>query len=211
MQSMDDIAGHADARLSSPAAQRNREAIAEALAEELPASGRVLEIASGSGEHVVHFAARFPTLEWLPSDPSSDARRSIASWRQMAGLGNVAEPLALDVTAEWPLEAPLAAIVCINMLHISPWSASEALFAGASGMLPVGAPLIVYGPFREQGMHTAPSNARFDADLRARDARWGIRDVEALDELAQMSGLQRHAHHAMQANNACLVWRRRAR
>ncbi|WP_110686744.1 DUF938 domain-containing protein [Salinicola aestuarinus] len=207
---MDKIGSQANDALTSPAAQRNREPIAEVLRQVLPETGRVLEIASGSGEHALHFAAGFPTLEWLPSDASPEARRSIAAWRRTAGLGNLAEPLALDVTSDWPVEAPLAAIVCINMLHISPWSASEALFAGAGRTLGEGAPLIVYGPFRKQGQHTAASNARFDADLRARDASWGIRDLEAVDALAETAGLVREADYSMPANNACLVWRRRA-
>ncbi|WP_110667998.1 DUF938 domain-containing protein [Salinicola halophilus] len=211
MQSMDSLEGQANDALTSPAAQRNREPIAEVLAQVLPAAGRVLEIASGSGEHAVHFAARFPNLDWQPSDASSEARRSIAAWCGAAALGNLAEPLALDVTAEWPIEAPLAAIVCSNMLHISPWPASEALFAGAGRTLAEGAPLVVYGPFRERGAHTAPSNARFDADLRARDVRWGIRDVEALDALAEAAGLAYEAHYPLPANNACRIWRRRAR
>lgn len=204
-----------DARRHAPATLRNRAAIAEVLAKELPESGLVLELASGSGEHVVHFARLFPALEWQPSDPDPAARASIAAWRAEAGQTNLRPPLALDASvalapgasdAAWPPAA--AAVLCINMAHISPWEASLGLFAGAGRVLPPGAPLLVYGPFEQAGVETAPSNRAFDAALRARDARYGLRRVEAMDRAAQAEGLARTALHAMPANNLMLVYRK---
>jgi SAM-dependent methyltransferase len=154
---------------SAPSALRNRAPILEVLRRVLPAEGVVLELASGTGEHAVHFAAALPGLTWQPSDPSPEARASIAAWRAEAALPNLRPPLPLDVVAPWPLDdvAPLAAIVCINMIHIAPWAATEALFAGAARALAPGAPLVTYGPYRFGGAFTADSNAAFDADLRA--------------------------------------------
>ncbi|WP_251978667.1 DUF938 domain-containing protein [Salinicola avicenniae] len=208
MNSMDDIDGGADQRLSSPAARRNRQPILEILEAALPPTGTVLEIASGSGEHAIHFAAALSRLEWQPSDPSELARQSIAAWRKEAGLANLRAPLALDVTGRWPAIDNLAAVVCINLLHISPWSASEALFAEAGRALPRGGKLVVYGPFKRGGQHTAASNAQFDADLRARDPGWGIRDLERIEALAVANDLDREQIHALPANNLCVVWRR---
>lgn len=196
-----------DARRHAPATLRNRAAIAEKLATELPESGLVLEVASGSGEHIIHFARLFPALDWQPSDPDATARASIAAWRAQAGLANIRPPLALDASAgAWP--PSLAAVLCINMAHISPWEASLGLFAGAGRALLPGAPLLVYGPFERAGVETAPSNRAFDADLRARDARYGLRRVEDMDRAAQGEGLVRTALHAMPANNLMLVYRK---
>ncbi|WP_110635766.1 DUF938 domain-containing protein [Salinicola salarius] len=209
MNSMDSLEREgADRRLSSPSARRNREPILAVLRSALPQTGRVLEIASGNGEHAVHFARHLAPLCWQPSDPSETALASIAAWREAEALDNLAAPICLDVTEQWPVLPDLVAIVCINLLHISPWDASEALFAEAGRRLPAGGVLVVYGPFRRHGEHTAPSNAAFDADLRSRDLRWGVRDLEAVEALAGDNGLRCEATHELPANNLCIVWRR---
>lgn len=191
----------------APAAARNREPIAAVLTEELPASGLVLEVASGTGEHAVHFARTFPALAWQPSDPDAEARASIAAWLEEAELPNLRTPLALDAAApEWPIDRA-DAVLCINMVHISPIAAAEGLLAGAARLLERDAPLILYGPFLEADVDTAPSNLAFDASLRARDARWGLRSVEWLDELAASNGFRRTRRVAMPANNLVLVYR----
>lgn len=192
---------------SSPAATRNREPIREVLARVLPPSGLVLEIASGTGEHAVHMARAFPGLEWQPTDPAAAARESIAAWRDEVALPNLRAPLALDVTAEpWPV-AQADAIVCCNMVHIAPWEAALALFAGAGRLLAPGALLYLYGPYREGGA-TAPSNEDFDRSLRARDPRWGVRDVTDLRATAAAAGLRLDEVIAMPANNHSLIFRR---
>lgn len=192
-------------RQRAPAAARNREAIAAVLAQELPASGTVLELASGTGEHALHFATRFPALHWQPSDPDPAARASIAAWRADAGLANLRPPLALDAASgSWDgLAADV--LLCINMAHISPIAATEGLLDGAARLQ---APLILYGPYLEAGVATAPSNLAFDADLKARNPAWGLRSAEWLDERAAARGLVRSARHAMPANNIMLVYRR---
>lgn len=193
----------------APAAGRNREPIAAVLTEVLPAAGTVLEVASGTGEHAVHFARTFPHLVWQPSDPDPGARESIRAWRAEAGLANLLPPIDLDASApEWPL-ARADAMVCINMVHISPVAATEGLFAGAATLLAPGAPLVVYGPYLEDGVETAPSNLAFDASLKARDPEWGLRSVEWLDALAARHGFQCTLRVAMPANNLVLVYRRR--
>lgn len=193
----------------APAAERNREPIAEVLAEELPSAGLVLEVASGTGEHAVHFARRFPQLEWQPSDPDEAARESIAAWREEAGLANLHLPIELDASARaWPIARADAAL-CINMIHISPLSATEGLFTQVARVLPPGAPLILYGPFLEDAVETAPSNEAFDASLRARNAEWGLRPISWLDALAERCGFERTRRAAMPANNLTLVYRRR--
>lgn len=199
-----------DARRYAPATARNRAPILEVLRRVLPAEGVVLELASGTGEHAVHFAAALPGLTWQPSDPSPEARASIAAWRAEAALPNLRPPLPLDVVAPWPLDdvAPLAAIVCINMIHIAPWAATEALFAGAARALAPGAPLVTYGPYRFGGAFTADSNAAFDADLRARDPRWGVRDIDDLTALAASHAIARVETVELPANNHALIWRR---
>lgn len=192
----------------APATLRNREAIAAVLADWLPASGTVLEVASGSGEHIVHFAAAFPDLNWQPSDPDTAARASIAAWSAEAGLANVAPPLALDAMASyWPL-ALADALLCINMVHISPWEATTGLFRGAGFLLPSGAPLILYGPYIEPGVPTADSNRAFDASLRARDAAWGLRDTDAVKAVAADTGFAFADRRTMPANNLMLLFRR---
>ncbi|MES2445108.1 MAG: DUF938 domain-containing protein [Pseudomonadota bacterium] len=191
-------------RRHAPATARNREPIAEVLAGVLPAEGVVLEIASGTGEHVAAFAERFPGLSWQPSDPDADARASIADW--CAGLGNVLRPLALDAAAaDWPA-ARADAILCINMVHISRWEATLGLMAGAARLLGAGAPLILYGPYRQAGVPTAASNEAFELWLKERDPRFGLRNVEDVTEAAQ--GFALEAVVPMPANNLMLVYRR---
>lgn len=201
------MAAPTDPRRFAPATARNRAPILAVLQEVLPGRGLVLEIASGTGEHVVHFAAALPDLTWQPSDPSEDARASIAAWRDEAALPNLRAPLPLDVTAPWPVDAA-DAIVCINMIHIAPWEATLALFAGAARVLPPGGPLVTYGPYRFGGAFTAESNAAFDADLRRRDPRWGVRDVVDLEAAAIAAGLALIGTFGLPANNHAIVWRR---
>jgi len=197
-----------DAKQHAPATSRNRDAIREVLARELPSQGTVLEIASGSGEHAVYFAGAFPALRWQPSDASDAALASIAAWRAEAALPNLQAPVELDVVAAtWPVAAA-DAIVCINMVHISPWEATLGLFAGAARVLAAGALLYLYGPYRFDGAFTAESNAAFDRSLRSRDPRWGVRDVGELEAAARPHGLVRRDTVAMPANNHSLVFRR---
>lgn len=199
--------GGAEAKRHAPATLRNRDAIAAVLADWLPASGTVVEVASGSGEHVVHFAARFPALDWQPSDPDPAALTSIAAWCAEAGPANIAPPLMLDAAAPaWPI-ARADALLCINMVHISPWAATLGLFAGAARHMPRGAPLILYGPYVERDVPTAESNLAFDASLRARNPEWGLRDTEAVTAAAAQAGLAFAERRAMPANNLMLLFR----
>jgi hypothetical protein len=197
-----------DDRLHYPATARNRDAIVAVLRGVLPASGVVLEVASGSGEHVAHFAQAFPALAFQPSDPEEAARQSIAAWARQAGLANVRPPLALDAAAEdWPLSVA-DAILCINMIHIAPWRATQGLLRGAARLLPAGAPLYLYGPYRRTGVVTAPSNEAFDASLKARHPEWGLRDLEVVAALARDHGFSAPAVTEMPANNLSVVFRR---
>ncbi|HEX2812812.1 MAG TPA: DUF938 domain-containing protein [Sphingopyxis sp.] len=201
--------GGAGAKRHAPATMRNRDAIAAVLADWLPPAGTVLEVASGSGEHAVHFAAAFPGLSWQPSDPDPAALTSIAAWRAEAGLANVAMPLLLDAAApEWPVDAA-DALLCINMVHISPWAATLGLLAGARRILPPGAPLILYGPYVESEVETAPSNLAFDRSLKERNADWGLRDLDAVKAAAAEAGLAFAERRAMPANNLMLLFHRR--
>ena len=195
-----------DDRLYAPATLRNRAPIAAVLAGWLPArGGTVLELASGTGEHALHLAATFPDLLWQPSDPAAAHRRSIDAHRRAAGSGNLRPPLDIDVTAPaWPLERPVEAMVCCNMIHIAPWAAAGGLIAGAARYLQPGGGLYLYGPFKRGGAHTAPSNAAFDASLRAQDPAWGVRDLEAVADLAAAAGLAAPLVEAMPANNLSL-------
>ena len=198
-----------DGRWLAPAAERNQAPILEVLARELPQTGRVLEIASGTGQHVVRFAQSLPSLSWQPSDPDAGFRGSILQWIDFAHLANVDPPLALDVRQlPWPIAAA-DAIVCINMVHVAPWAATPALFAGARQVLARDNLLFLYGPFRRGGQHTAPSNAKFDAGLRAHDPEWGLRDIEALTALASDTGFTLADVVAMPANNFSLIFRKR--
>ena len=193
-------------RRHAPATLRNREPIAAVLADALPADGLVLEVASGSGEHCAFFAERFPALQWQPSDPDADALASIADW--CAELPNVLPPLTLDAAeAAWPIGAA-DAILCINMVHISPWEATLGLMAGAAKLLARGAPLFLYGPYRQRGVPTAESNEAFDVSLKTRNPAWGLRHVEDVSAAAAARGLALDRIVAMPANNLSLVFRR---
>jgi len=196
-----------DQRLQSPAAARNRQPILEVLKAVLPDRARVLEVASGSGEHAVHFAGAMPGWTWQPSDPNPHARGSIEAWREHSGLANLREPLALDVTTLCPAEQ-LDAMVAINLLHIAPWAVGEALLYCAGQRLPSGGVLFLYGPFTREGRHTSPSNAAFDADLRDRDPRFGIRDLGTVAEAAARCDLVLERVVEMPANNLSLILRR---
>ncbi len=192
----------------SPAAERNAEPILAQLRRLLPASGRVLEIASGTGQHAVHFASALNGVEWQPSDTDTAALQAIRVRVDRAALPNLQQPMALDVQArEWPV-AHADAIVSVNLLHVSPWSATEGLLAGAGRCLPAGGILVVYGPFRFAGEHIAESNARFDADLRSRDPSWGIRDVADVAATACEHDLDHEDTIALPANNHLIVFRR---
>lgn len=203
----------ADARQYAPAAARNTGPICEVLGRYLPASGTILEIGSGTGQHIVAFAAAHPELTWQPSDPDPELRASIAAWTAAAGLANLRAPLDLDIMAQnWKraFDAPLAGIVCINLLHIAPWAACEGLMAGAVRLLAPGAPLYLYGAFKRGGVHTAPSNAAFDRSLRAYDPAWGVRDLEAVVDCAVAHGLLLVETLRMPSNNLSLILRRQA-
>jgi SAM-dependent methyltransferase len=199
-----------DARQYAPAAARNRDPIWSVLQPSLPATGRVLEVASGSGEHAVHFAQRAaPGLVFQPSDPDPQARASIDAWAAATRLPNIRPALALDATAEtWPI-AQADAVLCFNMIHIAPWEACIGLVRGAARVLSAGGPLFLYGPFKREGRHTAPSNAAFDRDfLKARNPAWGVRDLEAVAALAAGQGFGAPAIVEMPANNLSVSFRR---
>lgn len=200
----------ADDRRSAPAVARNREPILAVLRDVLPASGTVLEVASGTGEHAVHFARHLPGLNWQPSDPSAEACASIAAWREAEAQANVLPPITLDAAAPvWPI-SQVVAIVCINMVHISPWAATEGLLRHAGAILPDGGVLYLYGPYLRADVPLEPSNAAFDADLRARDPRWGLRRLEDVIALAAANGLVLDQVRDMPANNLSVVLRRTA-
>jgi SAM-dependent methyltransferase len=197
-----------DARRHAPAAERNRDAILAVLKRDLPARGLVLELASGSGEHAVHFAAALPDLVFQPSDPDAASCASIDAWAASAGLANLRPALALDATMpDWPIAAA-DAILCINMIHIAPWAAAIGLLQGAARILAPGGVLYLYGPYKRDGRHTAPSNDAFDRGLRARDPAWGVRDLEAVAALAAANGFAAPAIEPMPANNLSLIFRR---
>lgn len=198
-----------DQRRSSPAAQRNVAPIIAVLEDWLPPGGTILEVASGTGEHAAAFAAHFPKLGWQPSDPDPDALSSIAAWRGDYAGTNLLPPIALDARAsDWPIDHA-DGIVSINMVHISPWAASTGLLDGAARLLRSGAPLILYGPWVEANVPTAPSNAAFDADLRARDPQWGLREVVTFAAAAAERGFDLLERRGMPANNLMLLFRRK--
>jgi hypothetical protein len=204
-------AAQEDKRLRAPAAARNRDAILAVLREALPASGTVLEIASGSGEHAVHFASALPALTFQPSDPSPDALASIAAWAAQSGAGNILPPLQIDAAAEhWPPCSP-DAIFCANMIHIAPWPAAQGLIRHAGQLLTAGAPLILYGPFIRPDRPLEPSNAAFDASLRERDPAWGLRELAEVSALAAAAGFGEPEVIEMPANNLSVVFRKGAR
>jgi len=196
------------ARRSAPAALRNRDPIAEVLAEWLPKHGLVLEIASGTGEHAVHFAKRFPGLQWQPSDVDGDALKSIAAWREVAGLPNVCTPIVVDARSpDWPIDRA-DAVLSLNMVHISPWESALGLIDGAARILShEGAPLILYGPWLKDDIDTAPSNLDFDLDLKRRNPDWGLRRVEDFAAAAVERGFELIETRAMPANNLMLLLR----
>lgn len=195
-------------RRSAPAALRNRAPIAEVLGDWLPDQGLVLEIASGTGEHAVYFAERFPNLEWQPSDVHPDALSSIAAWRDHRRLRNLRAPIVVDAAAtDWPVDRA-DAVLSINMVHISPWAAALGLIDGAARLLPLGGPLILYGPWLKDDIPTAPSNLAFDADLRLRNEEWGLRRVEDFAAAAKERGLVLEETRSMPANNLVLLFRR---
>jgi SAM-dependent methyltransferase len=197
-----------DARRSAPHVARTARPIAEVLRRVLPKSGLVLEIASGTGEHAVHFARAFPKLLFQPSDPEPAAIGSIEVWRAEAGLSNLLEPVSLDAGArDWPI-ASADAILCINMVHISPWAATEGLMRGAARLLPPGRPLVLYGPYRRPDIATAASNEAFDELLKARDPQWGLRDLAEVIAAANARGLAFERVYEMPANNIIVLFRR---
>jgi hypothetical protein len=199
-----------DAKRFAPATVRNRDAIAAVLAEVLPQTGAVLEIASGTGEHVVHFAGIFSKLSWQPSDQEAAGLASISAWTAESGLSNIRQPVRIDASAsEWPAVSANA-ILCINMLHIAPWNAAQGLFAGAARLLSTGEPLYLYGPFREVGVPTAESNETFDSSLKSRNPTWGLRQLEDVVALAEKNGLELERRIGMPANNLSLVFRRKS-
>lgn len=193
---------------SAPAALRNREPISEVLAKWLPTSGSVLEIASGTGEHAVYFAERFPALDWQPSDIHPDALTSIDAWREASGLRNVRAPLVIDAaSARWPIERA-DAILSINMVHISPWASALGLLDGAERLLGPCAPLILYGPWLKDDVPTVATNFDFDSDLKQRNPKWGLRRVEEFAAAAGERGLRHSETRPMPANNMMLLFRR---
>ena len=196
-------------RLVSPSAERNKAPISAVLSQVLPERGVVLEVGSGTGQHVVEFARAMPNLIWQPSERDADCLRSIRAWLAVEKLSNVRPPVHLDVSAlPWPIDSA-AALVCINMIHIAPWSATEALFQGSRSLLRGGGLLCLYGPFKRQGQHTSPSNKSFDALLRRQDPEWGVRDIDEVSHLADQAGLDLHQTHEMPSNNLTLVFAKR--
>jgi hypothetical protein len=196
------------ARRSAPAALRNCDPIADVLREWLPDTGLVLEVASGTGQHTVHFAKAFPKLEWQPSDMHADALASIAAWRDDGVLPNVRPPMVVDASRpeEWPI-SHADVVLNINMAHISPWNASLGLIAGAANVVPPGGSLILYGPWLKDNIETVTSNLAFDADLKARDSEWGLRRVEDFSAAASAKGFELIETRSMPANNLMLLFR----
>lgn len=198
-------------RLDAPAFHRNAEPLWQALSARLPTEGPLLEIGSGTGQHAALYAPRVPALSWYPSDIYASHLASIAAWRERVGAANLQPPQRIDLTEAdwtWAPGGPLAAILCVNVLHISPWRVSQNLFVGAGRLLRPGKSLFVYGPFMRDGAHTAPSNEAFDASLRAQNSEWGVRDIADLNRLAAASGLTPAEIVEMPANNFVLVFAR---
>lgn len=198
-----------DQRMFSPSAARNSAPILAVLNRVLPVRGLVLEVGCGTGEHAVYFAEAMPTLTWQPSDPDPDSRASTAGWIRHKALSNVLPPLDIDVCSEaWGQgqAALVDAIVSLNMVHIAPWAATLGLFAGAGRLLSPGGVLVLYGPFTRDGVHTATSNAAFDASLKMRDPSWGLRDIADLERVGTSSGLELREAVEMPANNTSLVF-----
>lgn len=209
MQTLDPVQTTPSGALVSPAVARNTGPILEVLKSHLPANGRVLEVASGSGEHAIAFARALPGVVWTPSDPSAEARSSIAAWADQAGLENLRPAVALDAAdpATWPTET-FDVIVCINMIHISLWAAAEGLMAMAQQVLVrPGGLLLLYGPYREANVPIAASNAEFDASLKSRDPAWGLRDRDEVAAIAKRHDLHLTLRVERPANNICLLFR----
>jgi hypothetical protein len=199
----------ADGRIVSPSAERNKGPVAEILMRVLPAQGDVLEVSSGTGQHVLHFAQAMPHIRWQPTEQDADCLTSIASWLAQAPTPNVNAPLSLDVHDKiWPVH-DVAAVVCMNMIHIAPPSATEALLRGAGNVIALGGILFLYGPFRREGRHTSASNEAFDALLKANNPEWGVRNVEDVALLAATVGLELEHTHDMPANNLAVIFRKR--
>jgi hypothetical protein len=192
----------------SAAAERNKEPIRAVLADVFPLQGRVLEVASGTGQHVLHFAAIMPSLVFQPTERDEAGCAALAAALATPGLPNVLPACRLDVERTWPPFEPFDALICINMIHIAPWSATDALFAGAARVLHRQAPLVLYGPFRIDGEHTAESNRAFDAWLQERDPRSGVRDLASVTREADRHGFAREQVVSMPANNLSVVFRR---
>jgi hypothetical protein len=204
----DDELPAAPARLVSPAADRNKGPILEVLKRVLPKSGMVLEIAAGSGQHAVHFSRALPMLTWQPTDANDEARASIEAWAAGEELPNLMPPLKLDVHVQpWPV-SHVDAIVCINMIHISPWSATTALMRGAAEVLGESGVIYLYGPYRVNGRHTAPSNESFDRSLRSQNPQWGVRDLEEVVKVANAQGFDLVETIEMPANNLSVIFRK---
>lgn len=217
----------ADARLHSPSAARNRDVIRDAFLEFMPYAGRILEIGSGTGQHAVHILTSAPELRWSPSDPDGQSRASIAAWAQYEGVdARMDTPRIIDAAAEdWAIADPdldadpgadagdeevpgvLDGMMACNMIHISPWAAGRGLIAGAGRYLKPGGRLFLYGPYSRNGVHTSPSNAAFDQDLKRRNPDWGVRDLEGdVLPLAAQAGLSLVTVRQMPANNICVVF-----
>lgn len=205
---------NSDQKQFAPATQRNREAILDILLQVLPANGTILEIASGTGEHAVFFAPHLAPRKWLPSDPNPLLRDSISAWSEEIKSDNLYPPIDLDVQLPvWPVEkdkltdSPIVAIVNINMIHISPWSACLGLMAGAGRILPPGGILYLYGPYKQNGQHTAPSNEAFDQSLQSQNPEWGVRNLEDVVKAAKAENLTMEKIYQMPANNLSLVFK----
>jgi SAM-dependent methyltransferase len=202
------LEGSASEKRHAPATERNREPIAAVLREVLPERGTLLEIASGTGQHAAYLAPLIPALRWQPSDPDPDALTSIKAWTAECDAANLLPPVFLDAASHtWPIDRA-DAILCVNMVHISPWAATEGLMRGAGRLLPTGAPLVLYGPYRRADVPTAPSNEEFDVSLKARNPEWGLRNLEAVQDEATVHGLTFERLYEMPANNLIVVFRR---
>ena len=199
-----------DGARSSPSTARNRQPILEVLRPRLPDGARVLEMASGAGEHALFLASGLPGLSWQPTDRDPEALASAAAWRASAGLANLAAPIRLDAAdpSSWP-DGPFEAVVCINMIHISPWATAEGLMAGTARVLTKGGQLFLYGPYLEADIEPAPSNLSFDESLKSRDPAWGLRDLDTVKELAATNDLTFAERIAMPANKLIVVFEKR--
>lgn len=192
----------------APATLLNRDPILGVLRDVLPQTGRLLEIASGTGEHARYFAEALPGIAWQPSDLDPEALGSIQAHRGAAACNNIADPIVLDVTHQpWPVERA-DAMLCVNMIHIAPWECCEALLRGAGDILATDGPLVLYGPYKRDGAHTAPSNEAFDQSLRAQNPSWGVRDMGDIERVGNEHGLRLDTIVPMPSNNFCLILRR---